>query len=116
MIRERYIQIPNNQDGRAPCAAIPMSNENLQKFDFDAFLRHCKQNLPTYAVPVFLRFQPELQITATLKHNKGHLKQEGVDLSKVGQDPLYFLDPKLGKYVPITKQVYSDITTPNARL
>ena len=32
--------------------------------------QYCQQNLPSYAVPMFVRVLPEMQVTATFKHQK----------------------------------------------
>ncbi|KAH9259719.1 hypothetical protein BASA82_000243 [Batrachochytrium salamandrivorans] len=107
------VQVPNNQDGRAPCAAITF-NPSVTKFDFAGFLQHCTKNLPSYAVPLFIRVTPAIAVTATLKHQKGDLRSEGIDISKV-KDAMYYWNDKEG-YVLLTPQVYAKITTPGARL
>lgn len=108
------VLIPNNQDGRAPCAAITPADGDLSKLDLNKFREHCQTNLPSYAVPLFLRITPQIAITATLKHQKGELRKDGIDISKV-KDPLFYLDSQQG-YVPLDAAVYGRITTPNARL
>ena len=70
---------------------------------------------PSYAVPLFIRVTPALAITATLKHQKVDLRNEGMDIFKI-KDAMYFLDEKLGKYVSLDKAVFARITTPGARL
>ena len=37
--------------------------------------------LPSYARPLFLRIQPEMDITSTFKHKKTELQKEGFDPS-----------------------------------
>jgi len=107
------VLIPNNQDGRAPCASIIPVDGDIKNIDFAKLVAHLKKNLPAYAVPLFLRIAPQMELTATLKQTKGHLRSEGIDINKV-KDPLYFLDGE--KYVPLTKEVFARITTPGARL
>jgi fatty-acyl-CoA synthase len=48
------VLIPNNQDGRAPCCAITLKS-GVDKLDLAKFLAHARKNLPSYAVPLFLR-------------------------------------------------------------
>jgi acyl-CoA synthetase (AMP-forming)/AMP-acid ligase II len=109
------VLIPNNQDGRAPCAAITVvDGEKGNKLDLKGLLAHVKKNLPSYAVPLFIRLTPAIAVTATMKHQKGELRSEGIDISKV-KDPLFYLNGQEG-YVPLTPQVYAKITTPGARL
>lgn len=107
------VLIPNNQDGRAPCAAITPVDGNLANIDMAKLVVYLKKQLPSYAVPLFLRIMPAMEITATLKQTKGTLRTEGVDISKVS-DQMFYLDGD--KYVPLTKEVYAKITSPGARL
>jgi fatty-acyl-CoA synthase len=108
------VLIPNNQDGRAPCAAITPKDGDMKNLDLQALLKHTKANLPVYAVPLFIRITPQIAVTATLKHQKGDLRNEGIDLSKI-KDPLYFWNGDKG-YVPLTPELYAQITKPGARL
>jgi acyl-CoA synthetase (AMP-forming)/AMP-acid ligase II len=104
------VLIPNNRDGRAPMAAITLKGRS-EEVDLKAMAKHFKKNLPDYAVPLFLRFTPKIDITATFKHQKVELRNEGMDIAKV-KDPMYFLDGKNGEYVKLTPDVYGKITQP----
>jgi len=53
---------------------------------------HLARHLPPYAVPLFIRIQPEANTTGTFKFRKVELVEEGFDLDKVG-DPIWFLPP-----------------------
>jgi len=108
------VLVPNNQDGRAPCAAITPKDGNLSNLDLDAFRKYVSSNLPPYAVPLFLRIIPQIAVTATMKHQKGDLRNEGIDIAKV-KDKLFYLHSEKG-YIPLTPQVYAQVTTPGARL
>jgi len=107
------VLIPNNQDGRAPMVAI--TEKPGSKVDLAGLLKHARKNLPPYAVPLFIRMTPAIAITATLKHQKVEVRNEGIDVNKV-KDPLFYLDDKLNAYVPLTKEVYARITAPKARI
>ena len=65
-------------------------------------------------MPLFIRITPNIAITATLKHQKGDLRNEGIDISKV-KDKLYFLQNG-EEYVELTKELFAKISTPGARL
>ena len=108
------VVVPNNQDGRAPCAALTPKDGDMKNLDLNALLKHCSKNLPAYAVPLFIRVTPQIAVTATLKHQKGDLRNEGIDISKV-KDAIYYWNGDKG-YVPLTPELYAKITTPNARL
>ncbi|MXY05147.1 MAG: long-chain-acyl-CoA synthetase, partial [Gammaproteobacteria bacterium] len=78
-------------DGRAGMAALTLE-PGVETLDADAFSRYVESELPAYARPVFLRVQPDIDVTGTFKMLKGHLKKEGYDLSQVAE-PLYVMKP-----------------------
>ncbi|HEX3012378.1 MAG TPA: hypothetical protein VHQ70_10185 [Syntrophomonadaceae bacterium] len=39
---------------------------------------------------------------------KTHLREQGFNPAEVN-DPLYFLDPRTGRYLPLTREIYEDI-------
>ena len=49
-------------EGKAGMAAIV---EDVAKFDLDRFLHRIKAELPTYAIPIFIRLVSTLDITGT---------------------------------------------------
>jgi fatty-acyl-CoA synthase len=63
--------------------------------------------LPAYAQPLFLRLQPEIEITGTFKYRKTDLVEEGFDPTKV-KEPLYFRVPGEG-YKPLDAAMYKRI-------
>jgi len=107
------VLVPNNHDGRAPCACITPVDGDVSKIDFPQLVKYLKKNLPSYAVPLFLRISHEIETTATMKQTKGSLRTEGIDISKV-KDQLLILEGE--NYVPLTKEIYARICTPGARL
>lgn len=107
------VQVPG-ADGRAGMASI-VTRVPVDKLDRAGLARHVTKELPSYAVPLFLRVQPELEITGTFKQMKGQLKKEGFDPSKV-KEPLLALLPKATEYVPITKQLFDDICSGKIKL
>lgn len=105
------IIVPNNQDGRAPCAAITCDENAV---DLDKLAAHLKKNLPSYAVPLFLRIMKQVDVTATFKHQKVDLRNQGIDINVV-KEPLYYLQDGI-KYVKLDPQVYARICAPFAKL
>lgn len=63
------VEIPG-KDGRAGMGAIVVNPEEGE-FDFAAFYKIVAADLPPYAQPLFLRMQPEMEITGTFKNRKG---------------------------------------------
>jgi citronellyl-CoA synthetase len=100
------VQIPGT-DGRAGMAAI-VPRTSVQDFDLKALANEFRDNLTSYAVPIFLRFKSNLTITPTFKLKKVKLKKEGFDIEKI-HDPLYILLPRESEYTPLTKEIYQNL-------
>lgn len=90
-------------DGRAGMATI-MNAVPLNEFDFVQFSRLIKEQLPSYAVPLFLRFIDDFKKTATHKIQKSKLKQESIWIENATAS-IYVLLPKSDVYQPISKQL-----------
>ena len=71
--------------------------EDVDELDITSFSKHVHDQLPSYARPVFLRIQREMDTTGTFKMVKGDLRKEGYSLEAVS-DPLYVLKPKSSTY------------------
>ncbi|MEO0883922.1 MAG: long-chain-acyl-CoA synthetase [Pseudomonadota bacterium] len=97
------VPIPG-MDGKAGMASITPDGDLDLAGLFDAL----KQQLPAYAVPIFIRAQKEAETTGTFKYRKVDLVNEGFDPDKAG-DPLWFAHPDKGEYVPLTHDVYESI-------
>jgi fatty-acyl-CoA synthase len=91
------VQVPG-QDGRAGMAALLLAPGAA--FDPVRFWRHVDEALPRYAAPLFVRLQPEMEVTGTFKLRKVNLQEEGFDPSLV-RDPLFFRDDEARAYVPL---------------
>jgi len=92
------------QDGRAGMASLVVD----PTFDPATLGVRLKDNLPAYARPVFLRMQPQLEVTGTFKQRKVELVKEGFDPSTI-TDPLYWYDPATSQYEPLTPVRYADV-------
>ena len=86
-------------DGRAGMAALTLA-EGVDSLDLVAFSEHVARELPSYARPVFLRIEREIDVTGTFKMVKGALRDEGYDLTRV-TDPLFVLKPAATCYEPL---------------
>lgn len=87
----------SGKDGRAGMAALVTDGE----LDFAKLYAHLEKHLPIYARPVFLRIQPEMEVTGTFKHRKVDLVKEGYDPFVV-KDPVYVIDAEERTYVPLS--------------
>ena len=99
-------------EGRAGMAAIVGTEASV---DLANLAKKLFLSLPVYAVPLFVRLLPEVELTGTFKLKKVQLRNEGFDINKV-HDPLYVMDQQRKTYVPITPDLYQQISTGNARL
>jgi citronellyl-CoA synthetase len=97
-----------NTNGRAGMAAITPA-ESLATLDFSELLAFAREQMPAYAVPLFLRVKVKMETTGTFKYQKTRLKDEGFDPDKTGDDPIYAWLPGTRTYVQVTQQLLSDI-------
>lgn len=105
------VKVPGAEDGRAPMAAIVCDTPP----DMEALLKHIQLSLASYAVPIFLRLLPQMEITGTFKHRKVELVKDGIDTSKFS-DAVFWLDPSTRKYVLLDAAALATISAGKARL
>jgi citronellyl-CoA synthetase len=98
----------SNTNGRAGMAAITPA-ESLATLDFTDLLKFAREQLPGYAVPLFLRVKVKMETTGTFKYQKTRLKEEAFDPGKTAEDPIYAWLPGSDTYVQVTEQVLLDI-------
>jgi fatty-acyl-CoA synthase len=102
------VEVPGHE-GRAGMAALVAE----EGFDPEALAARVSSELPVYARPLFLRLQPEIEITGTFKHRKVDLVKDGFDPTRVS-DPLFFLQG--GRYEPLDEALHGRITSGEVRL
>ena len=100
------VKIPGT-DGRAGMASVVIRTK-IEDFDFNGLVSHFRNNLPPYAIPIFLRFKSNLSITGTFKFKKLELKKEGFEHESI-DDPIYVMLPHESEYIPLTKDIYENI-------
>jgi fatty-acyl-CoA synthase len=93
------VRVPGTE-GRAGMAALLVGSP--ERFDGAAFWRWASGRLPPYAVPLFVRLSSEADVTSTFKLRKVDLQREGYDPDRV-RDPLFVIDEKAGRYVPLDR-------------
>ena len=104
------VKVPD-YDGRAGMAALVASPQ----FDVTKLATQLRGNLPDYALPIFLRLLPQMEITGTFKQRKVDLAKEGFDPSRIDM-PLYVLDSPAWRYEPLCQAKYDDIVTGRQKL
>lgn len=97
-------------EGKAGMAAITLSKDyDISQFPWSSLHYQMTSNLPSYARPIFFRFQKEIPITSTFKHKKDDLVKDGFNPSAVGDDVLYFHNIAQGEYQLLTDSIYKSI-------
>ena len=89
------VEIPG-ADGRAGMAAVTLQ-EGVSALDLEAFSTFLRSSLPPYAVPLFVRIQPDIDVTGTFKMVKGELRKQAYDVRSF-EDPVFALLPGAEDY------------------
>ncbi|MBU0994570.1 MAG: long-chain-acyl-CoA synthetase [Proteobacteria bacterium] len=100
------VAIPGT-DGRAGMVSI-ITDTLEDDINKKELAQRLKKDLPSYAVPIFIRVKTQFETTATFKIKKTNLKTDGFDPEKI-PDPLYVLLPGEDEYTPLAKPVYDAI-------
>ena len=98
-------------EGRAGMAAVVTG----EGFELDEFLRRARQDLPEYAVPLFVRLCKASDITGTFKMRKYDLVEHGFDPGRV-TDPIYFDHPDTHRYERVDAPLFARISEGEIRL
>jgi fatty-acyl-CoA synthase len=104
------VDVPHT-DGRAGMAVIVAHGP----IDMPSLSTHIRNELPSYAVPLFLRFKTEVEVTGTFKYRKVELVNEGFDPSQIS-DPMFWMDPSTRQYEPLTAEVFALVQSGSVRL
>ncbi|GAB1315279.1 long-chain fatty acid transporter fat1 [Madurella fahalii] len=109
------VQLPHH-DGRAGCVAIVLDSPYPHPELLASLAAHCREKLPRYAVPLFLRVLKEvgMQNTGTNKQQKYILRQQGVDPANVEGDALFWL--KDGTYTPFGQTEWKSLQRGQVKL
>jgi citronellyl-CoA synthetase len=105
------VEVPG-ADGRAGMAAITLA-EGVDRLDLKKFSEHVTRQLPAFAQPVFIRVQPDIEVTGTFKMLKGELRKQAYDLSQVS-DTLYVMKPGAKRYEELTPDFFKLIQAGSA--
>jgi fatty-acyl-CoA synthase len=97
-------------DGRAGMASLVTGDG----FSIAGLAAQVDAAMPAYQRPLFVRLQPEIEITGTFKYRKMDLVEQGFDPGEINQ-PLFFKDPEKG-YVKLTKAVFDKIMAGTVRI
>merc|ERR1719367_665298 len=98
-------------EGRASMITIVGGSD----LDLDHLYQGVMEKLPSYARPIFVRLAEKVDMTSTYKLKKTKLQRQGFDIDCT-DDPIFFMDNKNAKYVPLTKALHDDIISGKLRL
>ena len=104
------VEVPG-ADGRAGMAAITL--EANAKFDPNELATFVNAELPPFARPVFIRVQPDLEVTGTFKLLKTELRKTGYNPGATS-DPLYVMKPRASTYTLLDADYYQVLSSGNA--
>ncbi|TPX36688.1 hypothetical protein SmJEL517_g01381 [Synchytrium microbalum] len=99
------------KDGRAGMAAITAE----PGFDISGLGKHVSDRLPNYALPIWIRILEEVAVTATFKHQKTTLRNEGMDITKF-KDVTYMFNFETKNYEIFDKKKYDEVVSGKAKL
>ena len=97
------VEVPGSE-GRAGMAAIVGTQDSI---DLSGLAQQLFLSLPTYAVPLFIRLIPSVELTGTFKLKKVKLRNESFNISL--PDPIFMLDTSRKVYQPLTEEIYQQL-------
>jgi fatty-acyl-CoA synthase len=99
------VAIPNT-DGKAGMATVQL--DKMINFELDQLSGFVVENLPPYAIPIFLRVKDELEFTGTHKLRKVNLRKEGYNVEEI-MEPIFFWNNSTKKYKAFNKEDYQNL-------
>ncbi len=102
-----------NMSGQAGMVSL-VQKQNVD-WDWLAFTGFVREHLPSYAVPRFVRFRRQLEMTATMKIKKVKLRKEGFDPDRIS-DPLFFWNGETHEYSAISKDSFNLLSSGKIRI
>ena len=97
-------------------AAIEDRDGSVDQGALDTLSEGLKRSVPSYARPLFLRIMKKIPVNGTYKVTKNVLQKESYNIMKIQADPIYFLDLKSGRYVPLTESIFNDLNEGRIRV
>ncbi|CAM3305700.1 fatty-acyl-CoA synthase [Williamsia muralis] len=98
------VEVPGS-DGKAGMASVTVREG--ADLDPKALAKHLYDELPQYAVPLFLRVVDQLEQTSTFKNRKVELRDQGY--ADVGDDALYVLTGSEDGYIEFYDEYPDDV-------
>ncbi len=105
------VEVPG-AEGRAGMAAITLAVPAAE-LDLAALAAHLQQQLPAYAVPLFLRLLDAIDTTSTFKSRRVELRDAGY---AANGETVYMLAPGQQGYVPLSDELRAQLEAGELRL
>lgn len=99
------VEIPGT-NGRCGMAALRLADG--AQMNAEQLAEHLDRELPTYAVPLFLRLLQQVETTGTFKYKKTDLKRNAYDPAAVAE-ALFVRLPGEARYRPLDGRVFEEI-------
>lgn len=100
------VEIPGTNGKAGMVTLVPQTNGS--GFDINRLFRYLQDNLPPYAIPVFIRITDGIEKTGTFKYHKVDIQKAGYSLDKPGDDVYAWL-PRTDGYTLLTPELIADI-------
>jgi citronellyl-CoA synthetase len=97
------IEVPNTNGKAGMVTLVPQDD-----FDIQALFNYLKDNLPPYAIPVFIRVTDAIEKTGTFKYRKVDIQKRGYNIDSDREDVFAWL-PKTDGYTLLTPELVKDI-------
>ena len=91
------VEIPKTNGKAGMVTLVP----NSETFDIAKLLGFLRDNLPAYAVPVFVRVTQAIEKTGTFKYRKVDIQKAGYALERPHEEGIAWL-PKTDGYIRLT--------------
>ncbi|MHA7809900.1 MAG: long-chain-acyl-CoA synthetase [Marinobacter adhaerens] len=99
------VEIPGTNGKAGMVTLVPHSNG--RDFDVNSLFAYLRDNLPTYAVPVFVRVTHAIEKTGTFKYRKVDIQKLGYSLRN--DEEVYAWLPRTKDYTLLTPELVSEI-------
>ncbi|WP_342630867.1 long-chain-acyl-CoA synthetase [Marinobacter alkaliphilus] len=106
------VEIPKT-NGKAGMVTLVPQNPEVE-FDADKLFAYLQDNLPPYAIPVFVRVTHAIEKTGTFKYRKVDIQKLGYSLSRPHEEVYAWL-PGSSSYTQLTPELVADIDSGGVR-
>ncbi|MET4025843.1 citronellyl-CoA synthetase [Marinobacter sp. MBR-99] len=106
------VEIPKTNGKAGMVTLVPQNPE--AEFDADKLFAYLQDNLPPYAIPLFVRVTHAIEKTGTFKYRKVDIQKLGYSLSRPHEEVYAWL-PGSSSYTQLTPELVADIDAGGVR-